>query len=90
MQHVDRIKIDTDEQGFTLGIDGETYNIHGVALELYDQVVKEIGPWVREAEIARTTMPPSYEPGEAYSADDPKHPDWHDAMADMWDRRPGK
>ena len=90
MEHVYSIKIDSDERGFTMEIDGETFNIHGVAFELYSQVVKEIGPWVREAELARATMPPSYEPGEAYSADDPKHPDFHDAMANMWDSRRGK
>lgn len=90
MEHVDSIRIDSDEGGFTLELDGVIYDIHAVALELHAQVVAQIGPYAREAELARATMPPSYEPGDAYSVDDPKHPDWHDAMADMWDSRRNK
>jgi hypothetical protein len=91
----DSMKIDDDEGRFLLVIEtdeGDTIQVdfHGIALEFEAEVRKELRPYALEAEHARATMPPSYEPGEAYSTDDPKHPNWHDAMADLWDNREGK
>lgn len=94
--HADSLKIEADERGFVLIVQTDTYedplviNIHACAVELYDQVRREIRPYVLEMEHARITMPPSYDPADAYDTDDPKHPMFHETMVGMWDSRPGK
>lgn len=93
MTHVYETAIEEDEGRFVLVLHTdngpERFEIHSCAIELYEQVRREIGPWVREAEMARATMPQPYD-GEGYDLDDPKHPDWHSTMAGVWDSRPGK
>lgn len=60
---VEQVSVESDERGFELhlviGEDVEVdpmgrlvLNVHGVAKDLYDQVVAKIGPWVAEGRAA--------------------------------------
>jgi hypothetical protein len=81
----DSIKIDTDEGRFILVIDTEEIgtlrvNFHRVALEFEDEERKELRPYALEAVHARATMPSSYDEGDGYDLDDPKHPTFYERM----------
>jgi hypothetical protein len=93
MNHVYETAIEEDEGRFVLVLHTdngpERFEIHSCAIELYEQVRREIGPWVREAQIARATMPGPVDDG-GYDRSDPKHSDWHSTRADIWDARVGK
>jgi hypothetical protein len=80
------VKIDTDEGRIVLLIESDeddtiTVDIHGCALEFYAQVQARLYPYVIEAEMARATMS-TYDEADAYEIDDPKHPTYHERMAD--------
>lgn len=65
MENVEDLRIESDERGFELWLwlDDEpvfdesegriALNIHSVAMQLYDEVVKVIGPWRAEALAAK-------------------------------------
>lgn len=82
----DSITIDTDEKGWELVIDTHELgplrvNIHGVALDLEEQVRKTLRPYALEAYEARYTMPASDdEQADGYDLDDPKHPTYYERM----------
>ena len=92
MTHVYATRIEEDEGRFVLVLetdDGEQqFEIHGVALELYEQVQREIRPWYLEAEsarqaVARGVSREEYLNGtseDGYALDDPKHPTYHERM----------
>jgi hypothetical protein len=61
MLSADRIKVESDERGFELHIlddegDWHVFNIHGVALEFYDEVRDKIGEWAAAAATARAEV----------------------------------
>ena len=85
----EEIKIECEENGFHLVVDGERWLIADPEA-LYDHVKATIGPWLYERDMAKATMPPDYDPRGAYDIGDPKHPDWHSVHADIWDARAGK
>lgn len=85
----EEIKIECEENGFHLVVDGETWLIADPEA-LYDHVKAVIGPWLYERDMAKATMPLGYDPREAYDLSDPKHPDFHSVHADIWDAREGK
>ena len=92
-------RVDSDEDGYSLFFTDSdsgqsiSINIHGLTLEFYAAVQKEIRPYVLEAESARNavsaglsraqylgiTGPPEDE-NSGYELDDPKHPTYHDRM----------
>jgi hypothetical protein len=81
----DSITFDEDEGRIVMIVttdDGAVlrFDIHAVALDFYAEVRREIGPWAHEAEMARATMPPSYDSADAYALDDPKHPTYYERM----------
>ena len=82
----EEIKIESEENGFHLVVDGERWLIADPEA-LYDHVKASIGPWLYEMYAAKATMPPSYDVREAYDPSDPKHSDWHSVHADIWDMR---
>ena len=86
MMIAEDIKIECEENGFHLCVDGETWLIANPEA-LYDHVKAAIGPWLRERDDARATMPPSYDAREAYDITDPKHPDHHDTFSAIADQR---
>lgn len=92
MNHADSVRIETDEGRIVMIVehdDGtDTYDIHAIALEVEAEMRRELGPWAQEAALARRTMPDSLEDG--YDRGDPKHPDWHDTLAGIYDSREGK
>ncbi len=95
MQDATHIEIDSDESGFFLSVyaEGERHDfrIEGLQERLYDQTRARIGPWLREREDARRTLPMAYIDGSgAYDLSDPKHPEFHSIHADIWDMREGK
>jgi hypothetical protein len=93
-------KIEHDERGFLLIV----YTAGGDRLAhpisdpeaLYDHVKAAIGPWLRERDEARATLPHVDEHGFATSGAEwpqditPKHPDYHSIHADIYDQREGK
>lgn len=104
MANVEDVRIVGDENGFELHllVDEDPtitksgwliVNVHSVAEQLYDQARVEIGPWLREMEEARASIPlTAYGPERAeddsgYSPDDPKHPTYHDRYASLSDDR---
>jgi hypothetical protein len=91
----DSMKIDDDEGRFLLVIETDEgdrieVNFHSIALEFEAEVRKELRPYALEAEHARATMAPSYDPADAYDPDDTKHPMFHALVSEMWDNRKGK
>jgi len=97
MIRADHIIVDNDEGRFTLKVITEagilTFDVHDVALELYDEIVARIGSYAAEAvhDIALDEVPvpvPTkvenvYDHVEAgYELDDPKSPGYHDRMVD--------
>lgn len=59
---IDEIRIEADESGFELHLDTEggilIYPMNmAIAEALYDQAKTVIGPWLRERDEARATMP---------------------------------
>jgi hypothetical protein len=81
----DNIRIDTDEGRFILVIDTEEIgtlrvNFHNIALEFEDEVRRELRPYALEAYHARATKPASYDEGDGYDLDDPKHPTYYERM----------
>jgi predicted metal-dependent phosphoesterase TrpH len=103
MTNADRIEIESDERGFELHVwvDEEprvhdsglmVLNIQNIDLDaFYDQVKARIGPYLRERDEARRTLPTAvHADSEAYDLSDPKHPDWHSVHADLYDSREGK
>lgn len=92
----DMVKIESDERGFELHINTDegyfSFNVHGVAVELLEEIKRTIEQWYAEGESVRMSVGGlTYEDGvrarEAYDRSDPKHPDYHDHMASMWDDR---
>jgi hypothetical protein len=82
--------------------EGRTYRfiIHHIDLNaFYDQVKGQLGPYLNEMHAARTAVaagvtlnaflcrPEDIDESGGYAADDPKHPTFHDRMADVWDMR---
>jgi hypothetical protein len=90
------VTIHEDERGFELHVSSDeglfVFNIHGIDLDaFYDQVKARIGPYLRERDEARRTLPMAvYADSEAYELSDPKHPDFHSVHVDLWDARDGK
>jgi hypothetical protein len=101
MANAEDIRIVGDERGFELHVlvdEDPTItesgwlivNVHSVAEQLYNQARVEIGPWLREAEEARASMPPNFgeeDEDSGYDLSDPKHPTYHDRMSEIWDSR---
>jgi hypothetical protein len=107
MTNADRIEIESDERGFELHVwvDEEprahdsglmVLNIQNIDLDaFYDQVKARIGPYLRERDEARRTLPTRFEcdPDESggYDLSDPKHAAFHSTHSDLWDvMRDGK
>jgi hypothetical protein len=100
--HAESITVESDEGRTVLEImDGEsgkrlTVNIHDCDLDaFYDQVKARIGPYLRERDEARRTLPTRFEcdPDESggYDLSDPKHAAFHSTHSDLWDvMRDGK
>jgi hypothetical protein len=95
MIHAESLKIDTDEGRYMLLVETDDclhrFDIHGLVLDFYDEVRRELLPYVVEAEAARVTVPQlvtnrpvsvedAIEAG--YALDDPKSPGYHDRMVD--------
>ena len=57
MSHVDDITVESDDRGFELHLGTDegrfVFNVHSCAVQLYNEVVKEIGPWIGEMLDAR-------------------------------------
>jgi hypothetical protein len=58
MLAIDTIRVECDERGFELHItddygDEHRFNMQAVAEELWDEMVKKVGPWVLEKAAAR-------------------------------------
>ena len=97
-----RITIECEEDGFWLVLRPETEHepLYGLRVHiedpeaLYDHVKTAIEPWLREQDEARTSRPFTFshapEGESGYDLSDPKHPDYHDTMSEVWDSRPGK
>ena len=92
------IKIECDERGFTITIDGDSVDPDYTAGEytwriedpeaLYETVKREIGPWLYERDQAKATVPLSRADEEdAYELSDPKHPRFHSTHVEIWDAR---
>ena len=90
----DSVTVDTDEGEFTLEIENDgdrlVVNIHGIDLDaFYDQVKARIGPYLRERDEARRTLPARFEcdPDESggYDLSNPKHAAFHSTHVDLWD-----
>lgn len=64
-----------DSMGFRISSDA--------AIQLYEDVVKEIGPWYAEMRAtARAILGVvDGDAGEGYDLDDPKHPTYHERMS---------
>jgi hypothetical protein len=99
----DSVRIECEEDGFWMEVDFSyaphmtedgriRFNIHSIDLDaFYDQVKARIGPYLRERDEARRTLPMAvYADSEAYELSDPKHPDFHSVHVDLWDARDGK
>ncbi len=96
---IDGVLIDPDENGFHLILSGEDreYNFTldaSAAQQLVTAVAVEISPWIREMrknseEYASSRLGPVGASG-GYDPTDPKHPDYHDTMSEVWDSREGK
>jgi hypothetical protein len=100
------ITLESDDRGFELHftvteephVDENGYmvvNIQACDLDaFYDQVRSRIGPYLRERDEARRTLPVAFacDPDESdgYDLSDPKHPEFHSVHADIWDARDGK
>jgi len=89
---IDGVLIDPDENGFHLILSGEErdYNFtldQQAATELHAAVATEITPWLLEKDTPRLRALPL---DEVYELTDPKHPDYHDTMSEVWDSRPDK
>lgn len=91
----DTITIDNDEGRITLVVttdDGAvlTFDIHGIALEFYATVKRDLGPYVHEADQARAAVARGEsleqylggvdDDADGYSPDDPKSPGYFDRM----------
>jgi hypothetical protein len=86
------IQVEWDEGGCFLMVDGERWKVADPEA-LYDRVKAVIGPWLRERDEAKATMPAYFacDPDESgYDVSDPKHPDHHSIHVDIWDMREGK
>ena len=99
------IKVEWDEGGCYLHVDGETWRVADPE-QLYDRVKAAILPWLMERDeafrefkaqaneyVVAIREDGSYrmEPDEdAYDPTDPKHPRYHSTHADIWDAREGK
>ncbi len=71
MQTIDTIKVDSDERGFELHIttdegDEFHFNMHAVAEDHWDDMVKTVGAWILERDRAAS----EYERQRVPSADD--------------------
>ncbi len=60
--NADKVTIESDERGFELHIldddgDWHIFNIHAIAEQVYDEVKREIGPWLYEMDQARISRP---------------------------------
>jgi hypothetical protein len=98
------IKIECEEDGFHIIIDGDSIDPeyqagqYGWKIEdpeaLYDAVKGAIGPWLRERDEARRTLPVAFvcDPDESggYDLSDPKHAAFHSTHVALWDERDGK
>jgi hypothetical protein len=100
------VEIECEEDGFYLVVEGHDpesgyqasqyrWKLNEIDLDaFYDQVKARIGPYLRERDEARRTLPARFEcdPDESggYDLSDPKHPDFHSVHADIWDMRDGK
>lgn len=91
----ENIKIETDEDGFYLVVETRLrkFSFHLLDPEdLYDKVKAEIGPWLYERDMAKATYPGNvvtFPDGDAYDADDPKHPDYHSIRSEIFDQDDG-
>jgi hypothetical protein len=92
---VEEIKLEGEEDGWHLLVqdaDGNDYDfrIQGVAYEFAgSRGLLGLLEWRAEGEAARLSRPPRDEPEETgYALDDPKHPTFHERMADLADARP--
>lgn len=82
------IKIESEEDGFHLVVDGERWLIADPEA-LYDHVKAVIGPWLYERDQARRTFRPRVflcVPDESGGLDER----WHSVHADIYDNREGK
>jgi hypothetical protein len=102
--NAERVAIESDERGFLLRIDADTFGEITVRLDtetaeqLHDAARADIRPWILERDAARATFARSFhcDPDESaglaevYEIRDPKHPRHHSVHADLWDAREGK
>ena len=109
--NIESVEIDSDERGLVLRIQSEEFGeialdmTFEVAEALYNRCRADIGPWLRERDVARGTSPLqrayggkvvsifACDPDEsagAYELSDPAHPRYHSVHADLWDMREGK
>lgn len=93
----EKIEIEIDEGGFWLYVRMEDGSCHGYPIHdpetLYDQVRSRIGPWLRERDEAeRLYQVFNCDPDESggYDISDPKSPNHHSVMAEIFDSREGK
>lgn len=99
--NADSIKIECEEDGFHLIIDGDSpypeyqasimdYNIQSCAEALAEQVNLIIAPWIREQKREKLAF--LCNPDESGGLADlgTKHPDYHSIHADLYDVREGK
>lgn len=102
---IDGVLIEPEESGFHLILSGEErdYNFtldQQTATELHAAVATEITPWLLERDQAKRQIARTFDIPEAfvcnpdesggYDTSDPKHPDYHDTMSEVWDSRPDK
>lgn len=99
MTAVEGVRIDSDERGFELHVivdewpeDGGSglmiLNVQAVAEELFDAVKSSIGPWLQERDAAYLEWQATRSSSDGvydFELDDPKHPTFHERMADAAD-----
>ena len=55
--------------------------------EPWNKLDAELADTIEARHVARGTFRRPSEDADAYPVDDPKHPDYHDTMSDLWDMR---
>lgn len=85
----DQITIESDERGFVLHVEGESFRIEEPEA-LYAAVKREIGPWIYERDQAKLAFLCSPEDVDESAGMREAYPDFHSVNADIWDAREGK
>lgn len=101
-----KINVDTDEDGYHLIIETSRSKFNfslddARAEDLYESAWSEIRPWLTERDLAKRLRPildaetermanDWVNRADPYKITDPKHPDHHSVMTEIFDSREGK